>query len=333
MMVHKIDRLNEYVRYLHVNPTEITALYQDMLIKVTSFFRNPKVFDALASTVFPALLKTRGGKGGIRIWTPGCASGEETFSVAMALLEYLGGKSSQAGVQLFGTDISETNIAKARAGVYPDNIQSDVNSGRLRRFFTKAEGGYRISKDIRDMCIFAQHNLLSDPPFSQMDLICCRNLLIYFEPGLQNKAISLFHYALRGSGFLVLGTSEGVGSAGNLFVSEDRILKIFSRKSIAGRQAATFSLTQPPEVSDVTPSRVPTKINDPVWSYTEAQKEFDGRLLAHFSPPLCVRERGYGDRAQPRQCESLPENRARPGHVERAENGARRPFVSFAQRH
>jgi len=287
MMVHKIDRLNEYVRYLQTNPTEINALYQDMLINVTSFFRNPKMFDALKSAVFPSLLKHRGGDGNIRIWTPGCASGEETYSVAISLLEYLGDKASHTNIQLFGTDISEINIVKARAAVYPENIQTDVTPDRLRRFFTKAEGGYRISKSIRDICIFAQHNLLSDPPFSQMDLICCRNLLIYLEPILQGKIISLFHYAIRGGGYLVLGTSEGVGAATNLFSTEDRALKIFSKKATAGRQVVTFSLNQVPERGDLVPSRVPTKIGDPTWNYVEAQKEFDRRLLTHFSPP-CV---------------------------------------------
>jgi len=200
------------------------------------------------------------------------------------LLEYLGDRASQSTIQIFGTDISEINITKARAGVYPENIQTDVSSERLRRFFTKAENGYRISKSIRDMCIFAQHNLINDPPFSQMDLICCRNLLIYLEPVLQNKIISLFHYAIRGSGYLVLGSSEGVGGATNLFATEDRGLKIFSKKPAAGRQVVTFSLNQLPERGDVVPSRAPSKLADPAWSQLEAQKEFDRRLLNHFSP-------------------------------------------------
>ena len=287
MLVHKIERLNDYVKYLQTNPTEMNALYQDMLINVTSFFRNPKMFDALKSLVFPQLMKQRGADGNLRIWTPGCASGEETYSVTIALLEFLGDKANHISIQIFGTDISETSITKARAGVYPENIQTDVSPERPRRFFIKSDSGYRISKSIRDMCIFAQHNLLSDPPFSQMDLICCRNLLIYLEPILQNKISSLFHYAIRGSGFLVLGTSEGVGSSTNLFSTEDRALKIFSRKATVSRQLVTFSLNQLPERSDIAPLRVPTKINDSAWNYIEAQKEFDRRLLAHFSPP-CV---------------------------------------------
>src|SRR5215468_2127302 len=236
MVVHKIDKLDEYVRHVQLNPAEIKALYQDMLINVTSFFRNPRVFDTLKAEVFPAILKNRTSDLPIRIWTPGCASGEEAYSVAIALLEFLGDKAHQIPIQFFGTDVSETSITKARSGIYPENIQSDLSAERLRRFFTRAEGVYRISKGIRDMCIFAQHNVLNDPPFSQMDVICCRNLLIYLEPVLQSKVIGLFHYAAKPDGFLILGTSEGVGSVGNLFATEDRAFKIFSKKASAARQ-------------------------------------------------------------------------------------------------
>jgi two-component system CheB/CheR fusion protein len=284
MVVHKLERLDEYVKYVQTNPGEIKALYQDMLINVTSFFRNPRVFDALKSEVFPTIFRNRGPETPIRVWTPGCASGEETYSAAIALLEFLGDKAHQIPIQFFGTDVSETSIVKARAGVYPENIQSDVSPERLRRFFTKAEGGYRISKGIRDVCIFAQHNVLNDPPFSQMDLICCRNVLIYLEPLLQNKVISLFHYALRLGGYLILGTSEGLGSATGLFSTEDRTYKIFSKKSSATRQTVTFSLNPHQERGEYGPVRVPTKQPDTTWNYLEAQKEFDRRLLSHYSP-------------------------------------------------
>ncbi|HWF36988.1 MAG TPA: chemotaxis protein CheB [Candidatus Acidoferrales bacterium] len=284
MMVHKIERINDYVRYLQTNPGEINALYQDMLINVTSFFRNPKVFDALKTIVFPSLMKNRGQDGNIRVWTPGCASGEEIYSVAIALLEFLGDKVTHTNIQFFGTDVSEANILKARAGAYPENIQGDVSPERLRRFFSKTENGYRISKSIRDMCIFARHNLINDPPFSQMDLICCRNLLIYLEPVLQSKIISLFHYAIRGNGFLVLGTSEGVGTAGNLFAGEDRALKIFSKKPGAGRQLVTFSLSHATDRGEGIPAPLPPKSVDIASNHVEVQREFDRRLLTTFSP-------------------------------------------------
>jgi two-component system CheB/CheR fusion protein len=284
MVVHKIEKLDEYVKYLRSNPAELKALYQDMLINVTSFFRNPRVFDALKSQVFPDILKNRSPESTIRIWTPGCASGEETYSLAILLLEFLGDKAPHVPIQFFGTDVSESSIGKARGGVYPENIRGDVSPERLRRYFTQTEGGYRISKAIRDMCIFAQHNLLSDPPFSHMDLICCRNLLIYLEPVLQSKVISLFHYAIRAGGHLVLGTSEGVGHSTNLFAAEDRAFKIFSRRATAARQAVSFSLNREAGRSEPSAARAANHVSDISSNYLEVQKEFDRRLLVNFVP-------------------------------------------------
>jgi two-component system CheB/CheR fusion protein len=284
MIVHKIDRLADYVKYVLTNPPEVKALYQDMLINVTSFFRNPKVFEAIETHVFPNILKHRQPNSTIRLWTPACSSGEETYSVAIALLEFLGDRAQEIPVQIFGTDISEPSINKARTAWYPENIAGDVSPERLRRFFNKADGGYRISKAIRDMCIFAQHNVLSDPPFSQMDLICCRNLLIYLEPILQNRVISLFHYAIRNHGYLVLGSSEGVGASGNLFATDDRTHRIFSKKATAARQPVTFSMGRQMERADFGPANAGPKVADTNWNYLEAQKEFDRRLLAQYSP-------------------------------------------------
>jgi two-component system CheB/CheR fusion protein len=221
---------------------------------------------------------------GIRVWTPGCASGEETYSVAIALLEFLGERATQIPIQFFGTDVSEASLARARNGVYPENIEGDVSPERLRRFFTKVDGGYRVSKTIRDMCIFAQHNVLNDPPFSRMDLVCCRNLLIYLEPVLQSKVISLFHYALRPNGFLVLGSSEGLGGTIGLFAVEDRAHKIFSKKAGAARQTLAFSLNAQAEHREYGPIQVPAKQLDASWNYAEAQKEFDRRLVAQYAP-------------------------------------------------
>ena len=284
MVVHRLDNLKEYEKHIQTNPAEIRSLYKDVLINVTSFFRNVRVFEVLKTLVFPNILKNRSPEAGIRVWTPGCASGEETFSIAITLLEILGDKSPRIPIQLFGTDVSESSITKARSGLFPDNIQGDVSPERLQRFFTKVEGGYRISKDIRDICIFAQHNLLHDPPFSQMDLICCRNLLIYLEPVLQSKVISLFHYASRPKGYLILGASEGLGSSTNLFVPEDRAHKIFSKKTTGSRQALTFSLNQAADRIESGQSRVPTNQPDPNWNYSEAQKEFDRKLLTQYAP-------------------------------------------------
>jgi two-component system CheB/CheR fusion protein len=284
MVVHKLDKIEDYVKYVQSNPGETKALYQDILINVTSFFRNPKVFDVLRSNVFPTMHKGQLSSRGIRVWTPGCASGEETYSVVIALLEFLGEQAYQVPIQFFGTDVSELSITKARSGLYPDNISSDVSPERLRRFFTKTESGYRVSKTIRDMCIFAQHNVLSDPPFSQMNLICCRNLLIYMEPVLQNRVISLFHYALQPGGYLVLGTSEGLGPSTGLFATEDRSHKVFSKITAAARPQITFSLNPASERADFGPYRIPVKYPEAGWNYSEAQKEFDRRLLSQYTP-------------------------------------------------
>jgi two-component system, chemotaxis family, CheB/CheR fusion protein len=285
MVVHKLDRMEDYVRYVHSNPGEIALLYKDMLINVTSFFRNPPVFDALKTLVFPALLKNREAEVPLRVWTPGCASGEETYSVAMSLLEYLGDKAPQASIQFFGTDLSESSVIRARSGFYPENIQVDVSNERLTRFFSKVEGGYRISKTIRDMCIFAQHNILNDPPFSQIDLICCRNLFIYLEPELQHRVLALFHYSLRSNGFLVMGTSEGVGTSTDLFSTEDRTNKIFAKKAAAARALVTFSVNPRIDSTGIpVPSTSNRRMLDSTGNYMEMQKEFDRRLLSQFAP-------------------------------------------------
>jgi len=284
MVVHQIDKIEDYAKFAQCQPGEVKALYQDMLINVTSFFRGPRVFEALKSSVFPAIQKNLSRERGIRIWTPGCASGEETYSVAIALLEFLGDKGAQFSIQFFGTDVSDLSVTKARNGLYPENIQSDVSPERLRRFFTKGENGYRVSKTIRDMCIFAQHNVVKDPPFSRMDLICCRNLLIYLEPILQNRVISLFHYALGPSGFLVLGNSEGLGAATGLFTVEDRPQKIFSRKSAGAHQGGNLSADSQIQRRMYGPVHSPAKPQDSIWNYTEAQKEFDRRLLTEYAP-------------------------------------------------
>jgi len=284
MVVHKIDRIEDYAKFVQGHPAEVKALYQDMLINVTSFFRSPRLFDAMKSTVFPAIQKSLSRERGIRIWTPGCASGEETYSVVIALLEFLGDKAAQIQIQFFGTDVSVLSVTKARNGLYPENIQGDVSPERLRRFFTKGENGYRVSKMIRDMCIFAQHNVVNDPPFSRMDLICCRNLLIYLEPVLQNKAISLFHYALRPNGFLVLGSSEGLGATTGLFAVEDRTQKVFSRKGGGARHSGSLSRDAQAERKEYGPIRIAVKQPDSIWNYAEAQKEFDRRLLTQYAP-------------------------------------------------
>jgi two-component system CheB/CheR fusion protein len=246
MAVHKIERVEDYVKHLQAHPEEVEQLYQDLLIPVTSFFRDPDAFETLKSTVFPAILKDKSNRGNIRIWTPGCSTGEETYSVAIALLEFLGARAPSFHIQLFGTDANERGIDKARSGIYLEQIAQDISLERLRRFFVKVEQGYRVSKAVRDLCVFARQNIAEDPPFSQMNLVSCRNLLIYFGSGLQQRVVPILHYALRSSGFLMLGNSESTAAFPNLFAPVDNKHKIFAKRVAATRLHYDFSTLQHP---------------------------------------------------------------------------------------
>jgi two-component system CheB/CheR fusion protein len=231
MLVHKLERLKDYVRFLQHTPAELDALFQDLLINVTGFFRDPETFVALKKTVFARITVGRSPDNPIRIWVAGCSSGEEAYSVAIALLEFLGDQATGTPIQIFATDIDERAIDKARAGVYPENIAADLTPERLKRFFVRVPEGYQIGKAIRDMCVFAVQNVIKDPPFSRLDLAVCRNLLIYLGTVLQAKVLQVFHYALKPTGFLMLGTSESVGSSADLFAVADRKSKIYTRKT------------------------------------------------------------------------------------------------------
>ena len=211
MAVSRIETLDEYAMHLESNAAEAKALYDDCLITVTSFFRDPQVFQALSEQVLPVLLKDRPPDEPLRLWVAGCATGEEVYSIAMCLLERTAALSRNPSLQIFATDLSESALAKARDGTYLANIARDVSPERLRRFFTKVNGQYQISKAIREMCVFARHDLTSDPPFSRLDFISCRNVLIYLEPRLQEAVFETFHYALRPNGFLLIGPAETAG--------------------------------------------------------------------------------------------------------------------------
>lgn len=224
-----------YLEYLKENSAEQDTLYQDLLIPVTEFFRDPKVFNILSETVFPALLKNRRGKEPLRIWVAGCSTGEEAYSMVMCLHEYLAEKALIVNIQVFATDISELAIARSRSGLYKKSEVDGLSATRLQQFFTKADGKFRINKSVRDVCVFAYHNYLKDPPFANLDLISCRNSLIYLEPFLQKKALTTFHYALRDKGFLVLGKSETTGQATELYNTLDLNNKVYTRKAVRGK--------------------------------------------------------------------------------------------------
>ncbi len=233
MTLHRMGNLEEYVKYVQGNSEELRALYRDMLITVTNFFRDPELFEQLKSRIFPRILEDKEARHPIRIWVPAGATGEEAYSIAIALLEVLGEKAIDMRVQIFGTDVDDSSIHHARRGVYPHNIELDVSPERLSRFFMKRDSEYQIARRIRDMVVFSKQNLLRDAPFSRMDLVSCRNILIYLQPSAQKKVLSILHYALNPAGYLLLGSSETVGDAPELFSLLDRKTKIYTKRHSA----------------------------------------------------------------------------------------------------
>ena len=232
MAVHQIETIDRYVKYLQQTPAEVEALFRDLLIGVTNFFRDPEAFKALEEQIIPKLFAGKPADAVIRVWAPGCSTGEEAYSLAILLAERQEAMKQTFKVQVFATDIDNQAIAMARAGLYPASIAADITPERLARFFTAAPDGsaYRILKSIRDILVFSEHNIIKDPPFSKLDLISCRNLLIYLGGDLQKKLIPLFHYALNPGGGLFLGTSETVGEFMDLFTALDRKLKLYQRR-------------------------------------------------------------------------------------------------------
>ncbi|MBM4236489.1 MAG: chemotaxis protein CheR, partial [Firmicutes bacterium] len=224
MAVHQVESMDDYVKFIQKSPEEVDALFRDMLIGVTSFFRDPEAFTALEEQVIPRLFADRSADAPVRIWVPGCSTGEEAYSLAILLAERQEALKKNITMQVFGTDIDSQAIAAARAGVFPASIATDLTPERLARYFAAepGDGVYRIHKTIRDMLVFSEQNVIKDPPFSKLDLISCRNLLIYLDADLQKRLLPLFHYALNPGGHLFLGTSETVGEFGDLFAVLDR---------------------------------------------------------------------------------------------------------------
>ncbi len=230
MHVHQIDDIQDYVKYLQRTEREVYVLFKDLLIGVTSFFRDPEAFDSLKEKFLLNMLKDKSGDDNIRIWVTGCSSGEEAYSIAILLQECMEKFNRHFDVQIFGTDIDEDAINTARSGLYPLSISADVSSERLKRFFTKEESHFRVKKSIREMLVFAPQNLIKDPPFTKLDLLSCRNLLIYLGAGLQKKLLPIFHYSLKLGGILFLGSSESIGQDPSLFKVQDKKWKIFIRQ-------------------------------------------------------------------------------------------------------
>ena len=290
MALHKMDKLSDYGALLHREPAEVDALYHDLLINVTSFFRNPEAFAALRQVVYPAILQARtSASGAVRMWVPGCSTGEETYSHAMSLVEFLGVERADLPIQVFGTDLSERAIQTARAGVYKENIEADVTQARLRRFFYKADGGYQIRKAIRDLCIFSTQNVFNDPPFSRMDLVSCRNVMIYLSQSLQKRVIPIFHYSLNPTGFLMLGNTEGLLGAGSeLFEMTDKKQKIFRKRLVSAPMAFGFSVGKQEQPSAESQAMTPPKSQETTKIPMELQREADRLLLARYVPPAVL---------------------------------------------
>jgi two-component system CheB/CheR fusion protein len=285
MVIRRIESLAEYARFLQVRPDEVRTLHDDALINVTRFFRDPDLWHLISTHLLPVFFQNRSPEKPVRIWCAGCASGEEAYSIAISVLEYLTANGLETTLHIFGTDASEFAIEKARAAIYPESLSSDVSPERLRRFFVKADRGYQVSKRVRDCCIFARQDLSSDPPFSHIDLLFCRNVLIYFNQPLQKQVITTFHYALEPDGFLLLGTSESLRDYGDFFRAFDRKARIYSKVggALARPHGFSHAMTTNLFPSSMRGSRY-TPFSAEDWSDVELQRAADRIVLTRYAP-------------------------------------------------
>ncbi len=286
VLLSNVKGVSKYINLLSKNKAEIEVLQGDLLINFTRFFRDNETHEFLKKNLFPNLLKNRTGKNPLRIWTVACSTGEEAYSIAMILQEILGEVPARGQIQIFATDLSASAIRKARIGFFTKEELKDVSRQRIARFFIETDQGYRITKSIRDMCVFAAHNVLSEPPFSRLDLICCCNMLIYLDIAAQQKVLSIFHYSLIDHGYLVLGKSETVGSSGYLFSSHHKRLKIYITKKHSSKPELTTIRSNGRPRYPVLESKQPLKNLIPVFP-GELEKKFDTLLMDRFSP-VCV---------------------------------------------
>lgn len=284
MAQHNIEDSEVYLRYLKENLTEVHTLFKELLINVTSFFRDSAAFDLLKKEILPRLLRDKTDDYVFRVWVAGCATGEEAYSIAILLRELMDESHQEFKVQIYSTDLDANVIAFARAGIYPSNIVQDVSAERLSRFFVKEEAGYRIKKEIREMVVFAVHNVIKDPPFTRLDLLSCRNLMIYLETELQNRLIPIFHYALKFGSVLFLSPSESTGNHTELFTSLNRKWKFYlsTNSASSSRILMTSPMTWAKGSSDKAPEVMMKKIKEP--NLTELAR----RLLIQFFAPASV---------------------------------------------
>ena len=285
MVLNKQKKLGDYAQFLKGNAQELDPLYSDILINVTSFFRNPDAFEALKLKVFSSLLQHPRQDDPVRVWSLACSSGQEPYSIAMAYAEFCDTIPRAPKLQLFATDINETLLEKARLGLYSRSQVADLSPERLKRFFAEEKGGFRVCKSIRELCVFARQNILSDPPFSRMDLISCRNLLIYLDLDSHKRILPNLHYALKPGGFLFLGASESVGAFTNLFSPADKKQKIFLKKpALTHPFQLPLSQSHPAERKSG-PLTQPSAPAGAARLETTAQREADRLMVQQFAPP------------------------------------------------
>ena len=254
MQVAQTTKLEDYADRLQEDPDEVRALFRDLLIGVTDFFRDAEAFRALETQVVPKLFEGKGAGDEVRVWVAGCATGEEAYSIAILLREHMDIVEAPPKVQVFATDIDETAMTVARTARYPAALVNEVSPERLKRFFVQEGASYRVAKDLREMCIFSNHSVIRDPPFSRLDLVSCRNLLIYLKPGLQGQVFPLFHYALRPGGYLFLGLSENIARYTDLFLPLDKANRVFRRRDLVARTPVPFRHLLAPTGRRGTPS-------------------------------------------------------------------------------
>ena len=291
MAIHATPTLPRYVELLRQNPQEIDLLFNELLIGVTSFFRDPAAWAYLGEVALPQLLARRAAEPKLRAWVIGCSTGEEAYSLAMLFIEAAVSGLPQphaSTLQIFASDLSSDAIASARRGRYPASISADVLAARLARFFSAEGKHYQINKSIRDLVLFAQHDVALDPPFTKLDLIACRNLLIYFDAALQRRMLPLFHYSLRPEGLLMLGSAETVGKFSNLFAPVEPKLRLYRRRDgIANRQPEFVSKSFPPLSATAKESHVAPR-NTPAQQAENLQTAADRVLLQVYSPAAVV---------------------------------------------
>lgn len=284
MVLHRLEDPAEYVELVATSPTEGEALFADLLIGVTQFFRNPAAFEALKADVFPALVQGRALQDPVRFWVLGCSTGEEAYSLAIAFTEFCEETKRRIPLQIFATDLNGTAIELARSGVFPRTIAQDMAPEQLRRFFVDADGSYRVAKSIRDACVFARHNALTDPPFSRLDLVACRNVLIYLEPVLQQRLLPVLHYALRPSGYLWTGSAESITSQRELFDVVDAKHRIYRKRP--GPVHLPPAVHAPDHTTDVRERRARPHASREVGVVAmDVLKEADRILVSRYAPP------------------------------------------------